>query len=63
MEERTEKQKKRYVVPLSYLSHPAFQDLLNRTKEAFGFDHSIGGLTISCNEDAFFDLTCQLNSS
>ncbi|KAL2925009.1 Auxin-responsive protein SAUR50 [Bienertia sinuspersici] len=31
--------KKRYVVPLSYLSHPTFQVLLQRAEEQFGFNH------------------------
>ncbi|KAF6139151.1 hypothetical protein GIB67_002413 [Kingdonia uniflora] len=41
-----ENKKKRAVVPLSYLKHPSFQDLLSRVEEEFGFNHSIGGLTI-----------------
>ena len=44
---------KRYVVPLSYLSHPAFQDLLARAEEEFGFNHPMGGLTIPCDEKTF----------
>nr|GMC81138.1 auxin-responsive protein SAUR21-like [Ipomoea batatas] len=39
-------QKKRYV------SHPWFQDLLSQAQEEFGFNHSMGGLTIPCAEDA-----------
>ncbi|GMH02820.1 hypothetical protein Nepgr_004659 [Nepenthes gracilis] len=58
-----EAEKKRYVVPLSYLNHPSFQDLLNRAEEEFGFNHPIGGLTIPCEEEAFINLTCQLNCS
>nr|DAD47008.1 TPA_asm: hypothetical protein HUJ06_016945 [Nelumbo nucifera] len=50
-----EKQK-RFVVPISYLSHPLFQDLLNKAEEEFGFDHPMGGLTIPCNENYFMDL-------
>ncbi|CAI0438320.1 unnamed protein product [Linum tenue] len=47
---------KRFVVPISYLSHPTFQDLLRKAEEEFGFDHPMGGLTIPCREDAFIDL-------
>jgi len=44
---------KRYVVPLSYLSHPVFQDLLSRAEEEFGFSHPMGGLIIPCDEKTF----------
>ncbi|PIA56050.1 hypothetical protein AQUCO_00700407v1 [Aquilegia coerulea] len=55
-----ENQKKRFVVPISYVNHPLFQDLLNQAEEEFGFDHPMGGLTIPCNEDSFLQLTGQL---
>ncbi|KAF8406541.1 hypothetical protein HHK36_008629 [Tetracentron sinense] len=55
--------KKRFVVPISYLNHPSFQDLLSCAEEEYGFDHPMGGLTIPCNEDAFLILTLHLNSS
>ncbi|GMH02819.1 hypothetical protein Nepgr_004658 [Nepenthes gracilis] len=58
-----EAEKKRYVVPLSYLNHPSFQDLLNRAEEEFGFHHPMGGLTIPCKEETFINLTCQFNYS
>lgn len=57
-----ELQKKRFVVPISYLNHPSFLDLLNRAEEEFGFNHPMGGLTIPCKEDAFVNLTSQLRS-
>ncbi|KAL2928329.1 Auxin-responsive protein SAUR15 [Bienertia sinuspersici] len=49
----------RYVVPLSYLSYPVFQDLLQRAEE-FGFNHSMGALTIPCTEELFFNLISEL---
>ncbi|KMT01091.1 hypothetical protein BVRB_9g223460 [Beta vulgaris subsp. vulgaris] len=52
--------KKRHVVPLSYLSHPVFQDLLQRAEEEFGFNHPMGALTIPCTEEMFFNLTSEL---
>lgn len=58
-----ELQKKRFVVPISYLSHPLFVDLLNRAEEEFGFNHPMGGLTIPCKEDTFINLTSQLRAS
>ncbi|XP_060962675.1 auxin-responsive protein SAUR21 isoform X1 [Cannabis sativa] len=56
-----ESQKKRFVIPISYLNHPLFQNLLNRAEEEFGFDHPTGGLTIPCSEDYFISLTSALS--
>lgn len=53
-------QRKRFVVPVSYLNHPSFQDLLRQAEEEFGYDHPMGGLTIPCKEDFFINLTAQL---
>ena len=58
-----ETQKKRFVIPTSYLKHPSFQNLLSQAEEECGFDHPLGGLTIPCREDTFVDLTCSLNCS
>ncbi|XVF00954.1 hypothetical protein REPUB_Repub04eG0046700 [Reevesia pubescens] len=55
--------KTRFVVPISYLNHPCFLDLLNRAEEEFGFNHPMGGLTIPCDVDAFIDLTSRLYAS
>ncbi|KAI3855446.1 hypothetical protein MKX03_025404 [Papaver bracteatum] len=52
--------KKRFVVPVSYLNHPLFQDLLHHAEEEFGFDHPMGGITIPCKEAAFLNLTSQI---
>ncbi|XP_022944376.1 auxin-responsive protein SAUR21-like [Cucurbita moschata] len=56
-------QRKRFVVPISYLKHPCFVDLLNRSEEEFGFCHPMGGLTIPCREDAFLNLAARLPRS
>ncbi|MCE3049258.1 hypothetical protein HAX54_044478 [Datura stramonium] len=53
-----EKQK-RFVIPISYLSQPSFQDLLSQAEEEFGFDHPMGGVTIPCAEDIFISITSQ----
>ncbi|KAK9051944.1 hypothetical protein SSX86_028572 [Deinandra increscens subsp. villosa] len=58
-----EKDKRRFVVPLSYLEQPLFQNLLRQSEEEFEFDHQMGGLTLSCQEDVFFQLTDILQSS
>ncbi|XP_016188453.2 auxin-induced protein X10A-like [Arachis ipaensis] len=52
---------KRFVVPISYLNQPLFQELLSQAEEEFGYDHPMGGLTVPCSEDAFLDLTSRLN--
>ncbi|XP_022747935.1 auxin-induced protein 15A-like [Durio zibethinus] len=55
--------RKRFVIPISYLNHHLFQDLLNRAEEEFGFNYPMGGLTIPCSEDYFISLTTSLNRS
>ncbi|XP_024983107.1 auxin-responsive protein SAUR21-like [Cynara cardunculus var. scolymus] len=57
-----EQEKKRFVVPVSLLSQPAFQELLYRAEEEFGYNHPMGGLTIPCSEDIFTDLTSRLGA-
>ncbi|KAD4982001.1 hypothetical protein E3N88_18672 [Mikania micrantha] len=51
-----EQEKKRFVVPVSLLSEPIFQELLHRVEEEFGYNHPMGGLTIPCSEDEFTDI-------
>ncbi|EOY32400.1 hypothetical protein QUC31_015490 [Theobroma cacao] len=55
--------RKRFVIPISFLNHPLFQDLLNRAEEEFGFNHPMGGLTIPCSEEYFISITTILNCS
>ncbi|XP_050233060.1 auxin-responsive protein SAUR21-like [Mercurialis annua] len=56
-----ETEKKRFVVPVSYLNQPTFQDLLSKAEEQFGFDHPMGGLTIPCREETFINVTSSLS--
>ncbi|XP_057500594.1 protein SMALL AUXIN UP-REGULATED RNA 12-like [Actinidia eriantha] len=49
----------RYIVPISFLTHPEFQCLLRCAEEEFGFDHEMG-LTIPCEEVVFRSLTAML---
>ena len=56
-----ETEKKRFVVPVSYLNQPSFQDLLRKAEEEFGFDHPMGGLTIPCAEEIFLHVTSSLS--
>ncbi|XP_012084409.1 auxin-responsive protein SAUR23 [Jatropha curcas] len=55
-----ETEKKRYLVPISYLNEPSFQDLLSKAEEEYSFDYPMGGLTIPCREDTFLDVTSSL---
>ncbi|KAJ7953109.1 Auxin-induced protein [Quillaja saponaria] len=49
----------RYIVPISWLTHPEFQNLLQRAEEEFGFNLEMG-LTIPCEEVAFQSLTSMM---
>jgi len=51
----------RFVIPVSYLNQPSFQDLLSQAEEEFGYDHPMGGLTIPCSEDVFQHIASRLN--
>ncbi|PPS15982.1 hypothetical protein GOBAR_AA04588 [Gossypium barbadense] len=51
---------KRLVIPVSFLNHPSFQDLLGKSEEEFGYSHPTGGLTIPCNEDTFLEVTSRM---
>ncbi|CAH9069698.1 unnamed protein product [Cuscuta epithymum] len=53
-----EGEKKRFVLPISYLKDSSFQDLLSQAEEEFGFDHAMGGLTIPCAEATLLDIIC-----
>jgi len=52
---------RRFVIPVSFLNHSSFQDLLSQAEEEFGFNHPMGGLTIPCSEDIFIDLISRLS--
>ncbi|KAL3613994.1 hypothetical protein CASFOL_042068 [Castilleja foliolosa] len=54
-------EKKRFVIPVSFLNHSSFQELLFQAEEEYGFDHPMGGLTIPCSEDLFIDIASRLS--
>jgi len=54
-------EQKRFVIPISCLNQPSFQNLLSQAEEEFGYDHPMGGLTIPCTEDVFQHITPCLN--
>ncbi|WVZ02819.1 hypothetical protein V8G54_023625 [Vigna mungo] len=51
---------KRFLIPVSYLNQPSFQDLLNQAAEEFGYDHPNCGLRIPCSEDIFLRTFVQI---
>lgn len=53
-------ERKRYMIPVSYLNQPLFLDVLSRTEEEFGYDSPTGGLTIPCSKDTSSALMPQL---
>ncbi|GAU32279.1 hypothetical protein TSUD_62950 [Trifolium subterraneum] len=52
---------KRFMIPISSLNQPSFQELLSLSEEEFGYEHPMGGLTIPCSEDTFSELTSRFN--
>ena len=52
---------KRFMLPISYLNQPSFQDLLSQAEEDFGYDHPMGGLTIPCSAEVFENVISCLN--
>ncbi|KAK2967014.1 hypothetical protein RJ640_003370 [Escallonia rubra] len=42
----------RFVVPLSYLRNPIFQQLLNKAEDEYGFDNQ-NRLVLPCDESTF----------
>ncbi|CAH9057259.1 unnamed protein product [Cuscuta europaea] len=54
--------RRRFVVPIEYLAHALFQDLLSWAEQEFGYEHPTGGLTIPCTEEYFLSLISILSS-
>lgn len=55
-------EKKRFVMRVSLLSQPSFQELLHQSEEEFGYNHPMGGLTIPCSTEKFIGLVSQLGA-
>ncbi|ERN08546.1 hypothetical protein AMTRI_Chr11g98270 [Amborella trichopoda] len=51
--------RRRFVIPTSYLKTSLFQSLLQRAEEEFGFEHDMG-ITIPCKEEHFLALISSL---
>lgn len=46
---------KRFMIPISYLHHPLFIELLEKAQDIYGFDSS-GPLKLPCSTDEFLHL-------
>ncbi|RYR69750.1 hypothetical protein Ahy_A03g016297 isoform A [Arachis hypogaea] len=42
---------KLFLIPISSLNQPSFQDSLNQADKEFGYDYSTGSLTILCGQN------------
>ncbi|KAI9127194.1 hypothetical protein K1719_001753 [Acacia pycnantha] len=52
---------KRFVIPITFLNQPSFQELLSQAEEEYGYDHPMGALTIPCREEVFLNVTSFFN--
>ncbi|KAJ1702011.1 hypothetical protein LUZ63_001790 [Rhynchospora breviuscula] len=50
----------RYVIRISFLKHPLFQELLELAHKEYGFSGG-SGLCIPCDEDVFLGVICYLD--
>ncbi|XP_059065939.1 uncharacterized protein LOC131857416 [Cryptomeria japonica] len=53
----------RFVIPVDYLKHPVFKDLLRMAEEEFGFDYFTGLVTIPCDPELFEEIINRLKVS
>ncbi|KAI5423732.1 hypothetical protein KIW84_030093 [Lathyrus oleraceus] len=53
---------RRFLIPISFLNEPLFQELLIQAEEEYGYCHPMGGLTIPCKEDIFLHTVSCLNN-
>ncbi|KAL6581587.1 hypothetical protein OROMI_007510 [Orobanche minor] len=50
----------RFVIPVMYVNHPLFMDLLKEAEEEYGFDHD-GPIIIPCRVEAFLQVRCMID--
>ncbi|CAL1380117.1 unnamed protein product [Linum trigynum] len=50
---------RKFVIPISYLYHPLFKNLLDKAHEVFGY-HAAGPLRLPCSVDDFLHLRWQI---
>ncbi|KAD3068286.1 hypothetical protein R6Q59_017665 [Mikania micrantha] len=54
-------ERRRFVVPMGYLSHPLFKMLLEKSSEEFGFGQK-NGLVVPCSVNAFEEVVSVVES-
>ncbi|GKC10153.1 auxin-induced protein 15A-like protein [Tanacetum coccineum] len=54
-------ERRRFVVPMGYLSHPLFKMLLEKSSEEFGFGQK-NGLVVPCSVNAFQEMVSVIES-
>ncbi|XP_076943085.1 auxin-induced protein 15A-like [Bidens hawaiensis] len=54
-------ERRRFVVPMGYLSHPLFKMLLEKSSEEFGFGQK-NGLVVPCSVNAFQEVVSVVES-
>ncbi|KAI5668110.1 hypothetical protein M9H77_17963 [Catharanthus roseus] len=52
----------RFVVPMSYLKHPLFQQLLDKAAEEYGFDNNTSRILLPCDQFNFQQLLIFISS-
>ncbi|KAJ1273310.1 hypothetical protein BS78_06G270400 [Paspalum vaginatum] len=55
--------RRRFVVRLAYLNHPAFRELLREAAEEYGFPAASGPIALPCDEDHFLDVLRRVSSA
>ncbi|CAI9297852.1 unnamed protein product [Lactuca saligna] len=54
-------ERRRFVVPMSYLTHPLFKMMLEKSSEEFGFSQK-NGLVVPCSVNAFQEVVSVVES-
>ncbi|WVZ87552.1 hypothetical protein U9M48_034171 [Paspalum notatum var. saurae] len=55
--------RRRFVVRLAHLNHPAFRELLRQAAEEYGFPAASGPIALPCDEDHFLDVLHRVSSA
>ncbi|KAL8519584.1 hypothetical protein ACS0TY_010501 [Phlomoides rotata] len=50
----------RFIIPVCYVNHPLFSQLLNEAEQEYGFDQK-GPINIPCDVEEFFHVRCMID--